>query len=236
MGSFNFNISAAAEKRTRLALRVGSGLISRHRRISSCRIRLPRSSAACASSGALGTRFEFECYDVGQLYNLAHFADRGLVKPPFFVQCIFGILGGIGAGSGESLAHARHRGPVVRQRLLSVGARRRAASAAVRHFERHPGRQCPGRVGGQPVRRQRQTRDFERGASGEDSPYPRGVEPGDRDARRRRARCSAPRARTTSISRRRSPARQAQRPFPTRRTAASIAKSTWRRHHGSSTL
>ncbi|MBB3264958.1 uncharacterized protein (DUF849 family) [Azospirillum sp. OGB3] len=44
-----------------------------------------------------GTRFEFECYDVGHLYNLAHFVDRGLVKPPFFVQTIFGILGGIGA-------------------------------------------------------------------------------------------------------------------------------------------
>jgi uncharacterized protein (DUF849 family) len=46
--------------------------------------------------GALGTRFEFECYDVGHLYNLAHFADRKLVEPPFFVQAIFGILGGIG--------------------------------------------------------------------------------------------------------------------------------------------
>jgi uncharacterized protein (DUF849 family) len=45
--------------------------------------------------GDLGTRFEYECYDVGHLHNLAHFADRGLVKPPFFVQCIFGILGGI---------------------------------------------------------------------------------------------------------------------------------------------
>ncbi|GAA4257157.1 3-keto-5-aminohexanoate cleavage protein [Azospirillum formosense] len=44
-----------------------------------------------------GTRFEFECYDVGHLYNLAHFVDRGLVKPPFFIQTIFGILGGIGA-------------------------------------------------------------------------------------------------------------------------------------------
>jgi len=44
-----------------------------------------------------GTRFEHECYDVGHLYNLAHFVDRGLVKPPFFVQMIFGILGGIGA-------------------------------------------------------------------------------------------------------------------------------------------
>ena len=47
-------------------------------------------------SGA-GTKFEHECYDVGHLYNLAHFVDRGLVKPPFFVQLIFGILGGIGA-------------------------------------------------------------------------------------------------------------------------------------------
>jgi uncharacterized protein (DUF849 family) len=42
-------------------------------------------------------RFEHECYDVGHLYNLAHFVDKGSVKPPFFVQFIFGILGGIGA-------------------------------------------------------------------------------------------------------------------------------------------
>jgi uncharacterized protein (DUF849 family) len=44
-----------------------------------------------------GVRFEHECYDVGHLYNLAHFVDRGLIRPPFFVQMIFGILGGIGA-------------------------------------------------------------------------------------------------------------------------------------------
>lgn len=43
-----------------------------------------------------GTRFEFECYDISHLYNLAHFADRGLVKTPFFVQSVFGLLGGIG--------------------------------------------------------------------------------------------------------------------------------------------
>lgn len=43
-----------------------------------------------------GTRFEFECYDIGHLYNLAHFLERGLVKPPLFVQSVFGILGGIG--------------------------------------------------------------------------------------------------------------------------------------------
>ena len=44
-----------------------------------------------------GTRFEFECYDIGHLYNLAHFVDRGLVKAPFLIQGVFGILGGIGA-------------------------------------------------------------------------------------------------------------------------------------------
>ncbi|HYB57285.1 MAG TPA: 3-keto-5-aminohexanoate cleavage protein [Alphaproteobacteria bacterium] len=53
-----------------------------------------------------GTRFEFECYDVGHLYNLAHFLERRLVKPPLFVQTIFGILGGIGADA-ENLVHMR---------------------------------------------------------------------------------------------------------------------------------
>jgi uncharacterized protein (DUF849 family) len=53
-----------------------------------------------------GTKFEFECYDVGHLYTLAHFLDRKLVKPPLFVQTIFGILGGIGADT-ENLAHMK---------------------------------------------------------------------------------------------------------------------------------
>ncbi len=53
-----------------------------------------------------GVRFEFECYDVGHLYTLAHFLERGLVKPPLFVQTIFGILGGIGADE-ENLMHMR---------------------------------------------------------------------------------------------------------------------------------
>ena len=53
-----------------------------------------------------GTRFAFECYDVGHLYNLAHFLDRKLVKPPLFVQTIFGILGGIGPDP-ENLMHMR---------------------------------------------------------------------------------------------------------------------------------
>jgi uncharacterized protein (DUF849 family) len=53
-----------------------------------------------------GTRFEFECYDISHLYNLAHFLDRGLVQGPLFVQSVFGILGGIGPHP-EDLMHMR---------------------------------------------------------------------------------------------------------------------------------
>ena len=87
-----------------------------------------------------GTRFEHECYDVGHLYNLAHFVDRRLVKPPFFVQMIFGILGGIGAAPenlifmketadklfGDDyqwsvLAAGRHQMPIATQAALMGG-------------------------------------------------------------------------------------------------------------------
>ena len=57
----------------------------------------------CAANG---TRFEIECYDIGHLYTLRHFADRGLVKPPFFIQSVFGILGGIGPHP-EDVSHMR---------------------------------------------------------------------------------------------------------------------------------
>ncbi len=53
-----------------------------------------------------GTRFEFECYDVGHLYTLAHFRDRGLVSGPMFIQFVFGVLGGIGADP-ENLTHMK---------------------------------------------------------------------------------------------------------------------------------
>jgi uncharacterized protein (DUF849 family) len=53
-----------------------------------------------------GTRFEFECYDVGHLYSLAHFRDRGLVKGPIFLQFVLGILGGIGADP-DNLVHMK---------------------------------------------------------------------------------------------------------------------------------
>ncbi|HTV70140.1 MAG TPA: 3-keto-5-aminohexanoate cleavage protein, partial [Rhizobiaceae bacterium] len=57
----------------------------------------------CADNG---TRFEIECYDIGHLYTCAHFVERGLIKPPFFVQSVFGILGGIGPHP-EDVAHMK---------------------------------------------------------------------------------------------------------------------------------
>lgn len=85
-----------------------------------------------------GTRFEFECYDIAHLYNLAHFADRGLVKPPLFVQSVFGLLGGIGTHP-EDFAHMKRTadrlfGDTYRWSVLGAGAsqlRIAAMSAAV---------------------------------------------------------------------------------------------------------
>ena len=58
------------------------------------------------SCAANRTRFEIECYDIGHLYTAKHFLDRGLVKPPLFIQSVFGILGGIGAHP-EDVAHMK---------------------------------------------------------------------------------------------------------------------------------
>lgn len=105
MGSLNFNISGAAERITdfkepweRPYLEMTRDFI-----LSNTFTQIER---GITELGANGTRFEFECYDIGHLYNLAHFADRGLVKPPFFVQGVFGILGGIAAET-EHLAYMR---------------------------------------------------------------------------------------------------------------------------------
>lgn len=88
-----------------------------------------------------GTRFEHECYDVGHLYNLAYFVEAGIVEPPFFIQMIFGILGGIGPdlenlmfmkatadrlfGRGDYawsvLAAGRHQMPFLTQAALMGG-------------------------------------------------------------------------------------------------------------------
>jgi uncharacterized protein (DUF849 family) len=73
-----------------------------------------------------GTRFEFECYDTSHLYNLAHFADRGMVKAPFFVQSVFGLLGGIGTHH-EDVLHMKRTadrlfGDDYRWSVLGAGA------------------------------------------------------------------------------------------------------------------
>ena len=96
MGSINFNFAGAADREREwkydwekpYVLRsAGSIFVNTFTQIETSLVRLGRER---------GTRFEFECYDVGHLYNLAHVVDKGLVEPPFFIQMIFGILGGIG--------------------------------------------------------------------------------------------------------------------------------------------
>ncbi|MBA4759012.1 3-keto-5-aminohexanoate cleavage protein [Sphingosinicella sp.] len=74
------------------------------------------------------TKFEHECYDIGHLYNLAHFVDRGLVKPPSFVQMIFGVLGGIGADL-ENLQYMKETA----DRLFGRGSYNWSVLAAGRH-------------------------------------------------------------------------------------------------------
>ncbi|MDH5798139.1 MAG: 3-keto-5-aminohexanoate cleavage protein [Paracoccaceae bacterium] len=96
MGSLNFNISGAANRISEFKedweqpyLEMTKDFI-----LSNTFTQIERGITALSANG---TKFEFECYDIGQLYNLAHFVDRGLVKAPFFIQGVFGIMGGISA-------------------------------------------------------------------------------------------------------------------------------------------
>lgn len=105
MGSFNFNISGAAGKRTEFLHEWEKPYLEGTKDLILSNT-FKQIECGLEAMNANGTRFEFECYDVAHLYNLAHFADRKLVEPPFFVQCIFGILGGIGPDP-ENLMHMR---------------------------------------------------------------------------------------------------------------------------------
>ena len=96
--------------------------------------------------GDSGTRFEFECYDTAHLYNLGHFLERGLVKPPLFVQTVFGILGGIGPHP-EDVMHMKRTadrlfGKQYRWSVLGAGRNQ----LADRRAGRRDGRQCPRRA------------------------------------------------------------------------------------------
>jgi uncharacterized protein (DUF849 family) len=75
----------------------------------------------------MGTRFEFECYDTSHLYNLAYFLERGLVKPPLFIQTCFGILGGIGSHPDDVMHMKRTAdrlfGDQYRWSVLGAGSR-----------------------------------------------------------------------------------------------------------------
>ncbi|MFP1644673.1 beta-keto acid cleavage family enzyme [Pontitalea aquivivens] len=106
MGSLNFNISGAAGKIAEFKypwekpyLEMTKDFI-----LSNTFTQIER---GLTELSAAGTRFEFECYDVGHLYNLAHFRDRGMVQGPLFIQGVFGILGGI-APEMEHLLHMRN--------------------------------------------------------------------------------------------------------------------------------
>ncbi len=105
MGSINFNISGAGDRIARFQHDWEKPYLDSTRDLvlSNTFAQIER---CMRELGDLGTRFEFECYDMSHLYTLAHFADRGIVKPPFFTQCIFGIMGGMGADP-ENLMHMK---------------------------------------------------------------------------------------------------------------------------------
>ena len=108
--------------------------------------------ATCSESG---TRFEVECYDIGHLYTLAHFVDRGLIRPPFFVQSVFGILGGIGPHP-EDVVHMKRTA----DRVFGSGWRIRSGSGRGNWPPATPNRSCgsvvsPRGWGWNPPRRKR---------------------------------------------------------------------------------
>ncbi|MGK2908213.1 MAG: 3-keto-5-aminohexanoate cleavage protein [Sphingobium sp.] len=105
MGSVNFNISGAGAKITDWQFEWEKPYLDMTKDfiLSNSFAQIER---AMTELTAQRTRFEFECYDVGHLYNLAHFVDRKLVEPPFFIQGVFGILGGLGPDP-ENVMHLK---------------------------------------------------------------------------------------------------------------------------------
>ncbi len=105
MGSVNFNISGAGAKITHWLHDWEQPYLEKTKDfiLSNTFAQIERGMRELSD---VGTRFEFECYDIAHLYNLAHFAERKIVSPPFFIQGVFGILGGIGA-EPENLMHMK---------------------------------------------------------------------------------------------------------------------------------
>lgn len=103
MGTMNFGVFVAAEQPRTWRYDWEQPFLesTRHTAMSNSFAQI---EAIATELSGYGTRFEHECYDISHLYNLAYFADKGIIKPPFFIQCIFGILGGMG-GDHENLTH-----------------------------------------------------------------------------------------------------------------------------------
>lgn len=106
MGTLNFNVSGAAARAGDWKFNWEKPFLESSRDLFQPNTFMQIERVIREIGQGYGTRFEYECYDVGHLYSLAHFAERGLIKPPFFIQCIFGVLGGIGADF-ENFTHMR---------------------------------------------------------------------------------------------------------------------------------
>jgi uncharacterized protein (DUF849 family) len=125
MGSINFNLSELADKDREWKfawekefLRATAGLVFQN---TFAEIEWIMENVGRAG----GTRFEFECYDIGHLYTLEYFLQRGLVKPPLFIQSVMGIRGAIGAHP-EDLMHMKRTadrlfGDAYRWSVLAAG-------------------------------------------------------------------------------------------------------------------
>ncbi len=120
------------------------------------------------------TRFEFECYDVAHIYNLKHFLDRGLVKPPLFVQSVFGILGGIGTHPEDVMMMKRTADRLFGDQFPLVGAGRGGEPDADRRHGRRHGRERARRTGGLALGRAWAAGHQQRRAGAQRPPDPRG--------------------------------------------------------------
>jgi uncharacterized protein (DUF849 family) len=106
MGSMNFGVFAAAEKISDWKYEWEQAYLAQSYDLIAPNTFKQIETIARDLGERFGTRFEFECYDVGHLYTLRYIADLGVVKPPFFIQCIFGVLGGMGADP-DHLTHMK---------------------------------------------------------------------------------------------------------------------------------
>ena len=140
--------------------------------------------------GALGTRFEFECYDVGHLYTLAHFADRGRGAAAVLDPGHLRHPRRHRRRPGQPRPHGHDRRPPVRRRLRLLDVRGGPSPDGLRHRVGAARRARAGRAGGQPDDRARHARHRQRAAGDQGRDDPARARPHDRDARRRRGRSS----------------------------------------------